>query len=138
MNSKNISHSVFNFFHCPDFINHYKALRAKSDKMILIIVDHDVYDDFFWDMNNLLIDNLKHEYLKLGKQWNPIIPLPLNSSEDEFVMLLEKMENKGTILMDSSTMFRLNFEDKNPLYFFCERLFIHNSGEISILSNRKF
>lgn len=133
-----VEHNIFDTFYTPTFIEYYKALRKKNNGVILIIADHSVQDNFFWELNNLLINNLKAEYEVLGKSWNPIIPLPLNSTEEEFITIMSKMLNGGTILIDAMTFMTLTFKTKNPVYFFCDRVFIHRSGEISVLAGRKF
>lgn len=133
-----VEHNIFDIFFYPAFLEHYKRLRAKNNGVIIVIVDHKVYDDFFWDLNEVLINSLKKEYKLMGSKWNPIIPLPLNSTEEEFGTIMTKMMNGGTLLMDSNTFFTMTFKSKNPIYFYCDRILIHRTGDISVLAGRKF
>ena len=130
-------HKVFNPFFKPQFTKIYTFLKTKfPDQTLLIMPDHPVHDDFFWELNSFLIET-NSIFLPENIKNQPIIPLPYNSSNSEFVNLLSKIKH-GTMLLDALTFFRLTFKKKDPFYFYCNRLVIHKTGEVSYYAGRKF
>ena len=130
-------HKVFNPFSLPTLTKSYVYLKNKyPNDMLLIMTDHLVDNDFFWELNSYLIDvNMK--LLSDDIKVQPIIPLPYDSNNVEFANLLSKMK-QGTMLIDQPTFDRLTFKERDPFYFYSNRLVIHKTGEISFYAGRKF